>query len=100
MGRRGIGGELGSKVRKYYATLPLMMIMMMMIIISLALPACRRLLFPLFPRAAKEIGDLYTHATLAKATVYSSIRATNKSKQLKACFCITLVFVTYYVFYL
>ena len=28
------------------------------------LPACRRLLFPLFPRATKEIGDVCTQAIL------------------------------------
>ena len=28
------------------------------------LPACRRLLFPLFPRATKEIGDVCTQANI------------------------------------
>ena len=31
-------------------------------IVGLLLPACRRLLFPLFPRATKEIGDVCAQA--------------------------------------
>ena len=50
---------------------------------SLTLPACRRLLFPLlhaekapfpFPRATKEIGDVYTQATLMRITSTSAYK--------------------------